>query len=177
MEPGILIASPQMRDPNFEGTVVLLWHHDEGGAMGAVVNRPTTITMGEVLSQLDVKADIPPETAVLWGGPVEEGAGFVIFQGEIDPQMGWRPVEGVAVSPSREMLEEVLRRHAPFHLCLGYAGWGPGQLEEEIATGSWLYTDIDRTLLFDLPLEQRYRSALARLGLSPEQVWMTPIDE
>ncbi len=177
MGPGILIASPQMKDPNFEETVVLLCQHDGDGALGVIVNRPTPFTIDDVIEQLDVEALKTQEHQVLWGGPVERGAGFVIFRGQVPEDSGWNLPGGVAVSPSREQLEKLIRSDSRYHLCLGYAGWGPGQLEDEITTGSWLYTDVDLGLVLTGDVEERYESALNALGLQRSMVWMKPVDE
>lgn len=177
MGPGILIASPQLADPNFEGSVVLICQHDADGALGVIVNRPTPFTLEDVIAQLDVSDVTRLDNQVLWGGPVERGAGFVIFQGEVPDDSGWNLPGGVAVSPSRVQLERLIRSEALYHLCLGYAGWGPGQLEQEITTGSWLYTDVDAALVLTGEVDDRYEHALAALGLVRNQVWMQPIDE
>jgi putative transcriptional regulator len=177
MGPGILIASPQMKDPNFEGTVILLCQHNGDGALGVIVNRPTPFTIGDVVDQLDVEALVIQEHQVLWGGPVERGVGFVIFSGQVPEDGGWNLPAGVAVSPSRDQLMKLIRGQARYHLCLGYAGWGPGQLDAEIATGSWLYTDVDPSLVLTGDVDARYDSALRALGLQASMVWMTPVDE
>jgi putative transcriptional regulator len=176
--PGILIASPQMRDGNFAGTVVLLWHYDSEGAMGAVINQATRISVSDVCEQLGLDSSSDAETrAVLMGGPVEQNTGFVVYQGTAPDAAGWNPSSSVAVTTSIERLEELIQRDAPYLLLLGYAGWAPGQLDQEIETGSWLYTEITDDLVFDQPLEERYEHALASLGLRSHMVWMQPIDE
>lgn len=177
MNAGLLIASPQMRDPNFERTVVLLCHHDEEGALGVVVNRLTSLRLHEVFQQLEIEATVAEHHMVHWGGPVEQGAGLVVFTGIADEESGWNLPDSIAVCASRERLEEVSQGEDPFFLCLGYAGWGPGQLEDEIEGGSWLYTEVERALIFETPVSQRYAKALASLGLSSSQVWMNPVDE
>lgn len=176
-KPGILIASPQLRDPNFAGTVVLIWHHDSEGAMGAIVNRSTHVDLSAVTEQLAMPAPAQP-APVLFGGPVQQDNGYLVFSGPVDERMGWNPSPGVSITASQDMLEQVLGQGEPFLLCLGYSGWGPGQLEEEIQGGSWLYAEIDPTLLFQVPLDARYEHALAQLGLDKSQVWMMgPISE
>ena len=75
------------------------------------------------------------------------------------------------------MLQTILRGESPYHLCLGYAGWGPGQLESEITLGSWLYSDIDADLVLEKPVAERYERALKQLGVRPEHIWMVPVDE
>jgi putative transcriptional regulator len=174
---GLLIASPQMRDPNFAGTVVLLCHHNSDGALGVVINRQTNLTLREILEQLDVEAGPGADVQVLWGGPVEQGAGFVVFPGAVEDDTGWNLPGPLAVSPSRRQLEDVLGDGGPFFLCLGYAGWGPGQLDSEIETGSWLYIEIDTNLVLDAPIPQRYDRALEKLGLTADQIWMVPVNE
>ena len=82
----------------------------------------------------------------------------------------------MAISPSAARLRQLVTQQTPFFLCLGYAGWGAGQLDAEIETGSWLYTEVDPGILFEVPLEERYERALATLGLTAEMVWMKPLD-
>jgi len=175
--PGMLIASPQMNDPNFERSVVLVCHHDAQGALGVVINRATKLTVGEVIDEFEFDIERPLDDAVLWGGPVEQAAGFVVFPGDIGEDVGWFLGNTLSVSPSREMLETVLHGVGPYHLCLGYAGWGPGQLEGEIASGSWLYGDVDKNIVLENPVSERWEMALHQLGLRPELVWMKAIDE
>lgn len=170
-----------MRDPNFAGTVVLLWHYADDGAMGVVINRSMAIAIGEVGRQLSIEeGDIAmPELPdrVLWGGPVEPGAGFLLFKGEIPEEEGWNVENKIAVTTSQERLEHLLRSGGEYRLCLGYAGWAPGQLDHEIEIGSWLYTEPKAAIVFDEEIDDRYDLALASLGLLASEVWMTPIDE
>ena len=175
MEPGLLVASPQMRDPNFERAVVLLVQHTAQGALGLVINRAARVRVGEVVQHLDMPGTAAPlQRPALWGGPVERGAGFVLYKG-LAPE-GWK-AGGVAVSPSRERLAALVGAGAEFHLCLGYAGWGPGQLDRELTEGSWVFVDGASELVFDTPLAERYDRALALLGVPAELLWMTPISE
>ncbi len=179
LSPGLLIASPQMRDPFFERTVVLLWTHDEArGAMGVVINRflehllPDVLDLGEEVDLTDYG-----ETRVAWGGPVEENTGTVLTpRGLPETHDGWA-FPGIGVSRSPADLVELLQARAPITLCLGYAGWGPGQLDHEIEQGGWLFTDCDPDIVFSTPPEARYDRALASLGLTPTTVWMQPIHE
>lgn len=175
MESGFLIASPQMKDPNFQRTVILLVQHNAEGALGLVVNRESPVRLGDVV---DLRMSISPARAkrpVLWGGPVERAVGFVVFKGKA-PE-GWQVRGDLSVSASRERLAALVAANADFHLCLGYAGWGAGQLDHEFAEGSWIHIDATSDLLFDCPLSDRYDRALARLGVHPDQLWMNPVDE
>jgi putative transcriptional regulator len=174
----MLVASPQMNDPFFAGTVVLLCQHDDDGAMGIVVNRTTTLSVGTVIESLEIEADHHENDDVMWGGPVEPGAGFVIYRGDAADDEGWQLGDEVAVSPSIERLERMLQQDdVPFYLCLGYAGWGPRQLDVEIEDGSWVFCDLDPELLFVTPANDRYDRALASLGVDPRLVWMRPVNE
>jgi putative transcriptional regulator len=175
MEPGLLVASPQMRDPNFERSVVLLVQHSSQGALGLVVNRESPVRLGSVIDQLDLGTEGMADRSVLWGGPVERGAGFVVFRGPA-PE-GWTCPGDISVSPSRERLASLVRAGQPFHLCLGYAGWGPLQLDREVQSGSWVHVEADASLLFDAPTAERYERALARLGAPAGALWMNPVNE
>ena len=171
-----------MRDSNFSGAVVLLWHYDDEGAMGVVINRAMEIGLSDVGKQLEIGdeelADPAAADHVLWGGPVEPGAGFLLIRGKVPDDEGWNLAEvNLAVTTSQDRLERFLRRGGEYRLCLGYAGWAPGQLDAEIATGSWLYAEIDPELVFDGAIDERYDKALALLGLQSSMVWMSPIDE
>ena len=170
-----------MRDPWFERALILLCQHDEDGALGLVINRESDIVLQEVVDKLaedhgDFGALQDGDRPTWWGGPVGDGAGFVLFPGAVEDGEGWS-IDGVAISPSLERLADLIRTGVAFELCLGYAGWGPGQLADEIATGSWVPVDIDPKIVFETPLDERYDKALAQLGVALNQVWMQPIDE
>jgi putative transcriptional regulator len=168
-----------MRDPFFERTLVLLWHHDDEGAAGVVVNREAPETIPEILVPGPEGVDLDPfsSTHVAWGGPVQGQAGTVIFRGAVADDLGWNLECGLAVSHSMDILVRLLENREHFLLCLGYAGWGAGQLDDEIVKGGWLWTDADPALVLDVPSDERYDRALATLGLTATSVWMQPIDE
>ena len=142
-----------MRDSNFAGTVILLWHFDAEGARGVVINRTMSVGIGEVGRQLaideDEIADPSLPDRVLWGGPVEPGAGFLLFRGNVPDDEGWNVNDRIAVTTSQDRLEKLLLRGGEYRLCLGYAGWAPGQLDREIELGSWLYTDPKSAIVFE----------------------------
>ena len=172
----MLIAAPQMGDPNFDRTVVLICQHDENGAVGLVINREGPATVGDVLEKLEI-GHATPYTGPTWlGGPVRPGTGFVVWPGQVDPDEGWNVGDGIAVSPSAERLSQLAESGAPFALCLGYAGWSPGQLDAEVQSGAWLFIDAVKAIVFEHPIEARYEAALARLGLTAATVVMTPGD-
>ncbi len=164
-----LVASPLMKDPVFSQTVLLMiGHDDKKGALGLVINRETGIT----LAQACVKMDCPCRTAdsgrrLGWGGPVADTRGFIAYS----PASSWDSVifqnDDVAVGSSVEMLRSIAEGTGPaqYYIALGCAGWTPGQLELEMASGAWLEAPWDAHILFDLPIDQRYEAALAVVGL------------
>jgi len=167
----LLIAMPAMQDPRFARSVVCMCVHSAEGAMGLVLNRPITdLTFDALLAQLKV-GPVPPARRVRLssGGPVETGRGFVLHTPD------WRGEGSVAVSAdfsmtaSIEILKAIAEGGGPSEGCLalGYAGWGPGQLESEIQENAWLSVAADRALLFDAAPEQMWQAALARLGVRP----------
>jgi putative transcriptional regulator len=172
-----------MKDPFFEKTVVLIWHHDEEGAIGVVVNRllepehelPSVLTVPEEHEGLDLSAY--EGVAVGWGGPVETDSGTVVTRGSVDDDEGWQLPGGIGVTRSLDALVRLIKASEPIHLVLGYAGWGPRQLDQEIEKGGWLSTDCDPQILFETPISERYNRALLTLGLSEHLVWMQPINE
>ena len=116
----------------------------------------------------------------MWGGPVEKGAVFVLFNGSIAPFEGWTielEENTISIGTSVALIQQQVNQNNDFELILGYAGWSPGQLDQEIQTGSWLYSDLDPSILLSLPFKDRYGFALAHLGLQKEKIWMNPIDE
>jgi len=176
LAPGLLIASPGMNCPFFSYTVVLLVEHSEDGALGFVINRPTDTPVTSLLEGLEVEdlgEHLPGEVWV--GGPVAPDTGWVLF----DPTSGnTEEVEAVelcprlAVSASHTFLEHIAAGRGPsqYALLLGYAGWGPGQLDDEIRSGSWIPIDLDAALVFDAAPEDCWREGLATLGIDPARV-------
>ncbi len=177
LAPGLLVASPTLRCPFFHHTVVLLVDHDEDGTFGLVVNRDSDVSFAEIARQLDLPpgpGSATPDVPVLTGGPVNPETGWVLF----DPSN--RPVpeealllgERLALSASMNTLKALGRPEGPERalLALGYAGWAPGQLANELRNGSWLPVPLDERIVFELPLEQRWRHALASLGIDPARI-------
>ncbi len=177
MGPTLLIASPQAHDPFFERTVVLVWHHDENGAIGVVVNRTLAHSLADVIDLTDAEEAGAALAVIGWGGPVEGTSGTVLTRAVVEDDEGWNLPEGIGITRSQEQMRTLLKLRQPITLLLGYAGWGPGQLDREIAEGGWLWTDADPSLVFDTPAADRYDRALATLGLDEAQVWMAPVDE
>ncbi len=164
-----LIAMPNLRDPNFARTVTLICEHSGEGAMGIVINRTTDLTFADVLDQMNIEAGQSQHlmAPVHIGGPVQSNRGFVVHE----PVGHWESTltvnDELGVSTSRDILVALAENRGPQHclLALGYAGWSAGQLEREIADNSWLSCPVDRQILFELPPEQRWSAAVARLGV------------
>jgi putative transcriptional regulator len=168
----LLIAMPTLADPNFWRTVVLLGvHSNDEGAFGLVINRPLEIDLKDILDEL---GEAIPESSfpqVLAGGPVEPNHGFVLFEDEEDESddSALKVDGGVTVSGSTEKLADLAagRIESRYYLLLGYSGWYPGQLEREIEENSWLVAPLDTTIVFDVPLEERWNAALRSIGVDP----------
>ena len=167
----LLVAMPQMGDARFERTVIYLCAHGKDGALGLVVNRPfRKITFPDLLGQLDIAHG--PETPgirVLAGGPVEESRGFVLHSDDYVRQDTLKVEGGYALTATVEILKALARGEGPQRsiLALGYSGWGPGQLEREIAANGWLNVPAEEAIVFDRELDTKWERALARLGLTP----------
>lgn len=172
--PGFLVAAPNLRDPNFDGTVVFMVEHDdEEGSLGLVINRESELTLERVLGQMKLQVPatgiVNGEKRVHYGGPVSPELGWIVHTPEWRGQGTLLVGEAVAVSASLEVLKAIAAGDGPreFLFCLGYAGWGPGQLVEEIKTGSWFNVPFESALIFEVAVEQRWHTAIERLGIDP----------
>ncbi len=168
----LLIAMPNLADPNFWHSVVLLGlHSSDEGAFGVIVNRPLDVSLEDVLEELGQSGTdgILPE--VLSGGPVSPTHGFVLFEnaGEVDESGTLCISRGLALSGSSDTLGTLVRGElkARYYLILGYAGWGPGQLEHELEENSWLVAPLESSILFDVPFDERWAAALRSIGVDP----------
>ena len=165
----LLVALPALGDPTFARSVTLVCQHDADGAMGVMVNRASEYTLGEVLRQMGIECDDKALRArpVLAGGPVHPERGFVLHDGD----GAWDstlPITGeLSVTTSRDVLEAIARGDGPANaiVALGCAGWGAGQLEQELVENSWLTVPADAELLFNLPLPLRWQASAGRLGV------------
>ncbi|WP_417252144.1 YqgE/AlgH family protein [Castellaniella sp.] len=167
----LLLAMPGRVTGELANTVIYVCEHTEHGALGLVVNRPTDLTIGDLLQRIDLplSLEIGPvrETPVFFGGPVQTDRGFVLHVPRGDYNSSIPVDDNVALTTSRDVLQDVAAGHGPAHLLvtLGYAGWGAGQLEDELASNAWLNVLSSHEILFDTPAEQRYDAALAQLGI------------
>jgi putative transcriptional regulator len=171
--PGLLLAMPQLQDPNFHRSVVLMIHHDEDGSFGLVVNRPNTWLVSEMLSPIGVAWGGEDEAVVWEGGPVSPQSGFLLHSAPRDPQEhgDLEILPGLELSTSQERIRD-LASEPPDHVrfLLGYAGWAAGQLESELAQGAWLLAEADPELVFSIPAERMWETALRCLGIEPSML-------
>ncbi len=164
-----LIAMPALSDPNFDHSVTYICEHNEEGAMGILINRQMEITIAEVLTQMEIEPSNHFDTSlkIYDGGPVQPGQGFVLHS----PVGAWESSlqvgEETALTTSRDILTAIAHGEGPkqFLVALGYAGWGPGQLEQELADNTWLSCPADTHILFELPIAERWAAAAALLGI------------
>lgn len=168
----LLIAMPGMGDPRFESSVVFLCSHSDEGAMGLIVNKPSSdVALGELLEQLEILPTAPGlNRPVHFGGPVEGGRGFVLHSPDYGSQIHTLQVtDEIGMTATIDVLEDIGRGQGPKHalMLLGYSGWGPGQLEDEISHNGWLTADANASLLFDVPDEEKWGAALKTLGIEP----------
>lgn len=173
-----LIAMPGMQDGNFTRSVVYICAHSSAGAMGFVINRQQLVSFPDVLAHLDLMnstdaAMAPAEVRafpVLAGGPVETGRGFVLHSDDYASSSSIPVSDDISLTATLDILRAISEGQGPKKatLLLGYAGWGPGQLELEIAGNGWLNCPATDGLIFDHVLETKYEKALALLGVRPE---------
>jgi putative transcriptional regulator len=166
-----LIAMPGLEDANFAHSITYLCDHNAQGAMGLVVSRPLELSHDDIFDQLDL-TDFPRghTQPVLLGGPVQTDRGFVLHRRV--PGQTWKSSlqlsEELSLTTSRDILEAMAHDRGPRDVlvALGYAGWGPGQLERELADNAWLSLPAETDILFDIPPERRAHAAASRLGIN-----------
>lgn len=173
----ILIAMPGMSDSRFEHALVFLCAHSEQGAMGLIVNKTAPLMFfSDLVDKLDIVNDprsVPEDVMgkpVLYGGPVEPFRGFVLHSTDYFSAEASLPIStDVALTATVDVLRAIAQGHGPERsvLALGYSGWGPGQLEDEIQRNGWLHCDADDGLLFDADIDGKYMRALSKLGVDP----------
>jgi putative transcriptional regulator len=174
-----LIAMPSMLDPVFGGSVVYLCEHNDEGALGMIINKPTDMTMDILFDRIDLELENAPDlsafghNSVMFGGPVQVERGFVLhscsaqFASPFSSMM--KVTDEIALTTSKDVLEAVASGHGPKHILvtLGCAGWSAGQLEDEISRNGWLTVPADPSIIFDMPIEERFAAAMKLLGIDP----------
>lgn len=174
LEGQLLIAMPGMADRNFSETVTYVCKHDENGAIGIVVNRPSDMSLGEVCRQLKLDTQLGDEAdqPIMNGGPVQPDRGFVLHRSEESFDSTVDPSAAIKVTVSQDILQTIARGDGPMPalVALGYAGWASGQLEAEIAANAWLSVPTEPEILFETPIEDRWRRAAELIGVDIRQV-------
>lgn len=175
LAPGFLVAAPVLKDPNFDRTVVLMCIHNDDGAMGLVINRPSPFSIGDIMDQLGLDKRIEMPQLAMVGGPVALESGLMLYS--MPREAAVRDDELVIsqdlrLSPNRDLLQKIGRGEGPpqYRMFLGHAGWGPTQLEQEIAKGAWIPISLDLDLLFTIEPENVWEMALRTEGLNPAQI-------
>ncbi|MEM9552607.1 MAG: YqgE/AlgH family protein [Pseudomonadota bacterium] len=168
----LLIAMPSMGDPRFERSVVYLCSHGEDGAMGLIVNKPAAdVTLSDLMEQLSIEgASRFGNYPVHFGGPVEGSRGFVLHTADYKSNLQTlRVSDDFAMTATLDVLEDMARGDGPERtmMMLGYSGWGPGQLENEISLNGWLTAKASKKIVFDLPDPEKWQASLKSLGIEP----------
>jgi putative transcriptional regulator len=168
LSPGFLIAMPQLGDPNFHRSVILMIEHGSTGAMGLVINRTAPLTLKDLASGQSLKISRHRERdSVFVGGPVEQHRGFVLHD-RTDLSEKMEVVPGLYLSVTRDALGPLLADDAcRIRFCLGYSGWGPKQLEREIAAGAWLFTEAQADPALNGVPDQLWDTTLRGMGVDP----------
>jgi putative transcriptional regulator len=167
-----IIAMPAMLDENFDRTVTYICEHDENGSFGLTINRPTEITLEDIFYQMGLntfssKKESFPSPDIYLGGPMQQNRGFILHS----PSGNWSSTlkinDNIALTSSRDILEAISNEEGPEQsfIAVGYAGWGPGQLEYEITANAWLSCPADEQILFNTPHDQRWQGAAKLLGV------------
>jgi len=167
----LLVAMPNMRDPRFEKTVIYMCVHNAEGAVGLVLNRQIeSITFPDLLRQLNIEGgDDAPELPIHFGGPVETGRGFVLHSSDYGQSGTIMVGDLIGLTATVDILKDMAAHRGPRSsmLALGYAGWGPGQLDNEIQQNAWLNVPSDTGLVFDVGIDSKWTRAIAKLGIDP----------
>ena len=168
LAPGFLVAVPHLQDPNFRGSVVLLFEQNDEGALGVVVNHETPLKLKDLCEDHDIAYSGDPNKRVRDGGPVQKEQGLVLYGDEHEDPEGRKVLDGLNVSASKATLGRLCNLDTGRFECFsGYAGWGPGQLEREIGEGSWIIAPVDPIIVLDSPPDEAWSRVLKALGIDP----------
>lgn len=169
-----LVAMPSMMDDNFKYAVIYICEHNDEGSMGLMINRPIDISVGNMLDQIDIDRPLAVtrptslQQPVYFGGPVSEDRGFVLHKTNDLYGSSIKLAENLTVTTSKDILGLLGTSSEPeqFIVALGYTGWDKGQLEKELADSSWLVIEADPAVIFDAPVNLRWKKAIEHLGIN-----------
>lgn len=170
--PGFLISVPQLLDPNFYHAVVLLIEHTSEGAMGLTINHPTDRSVESLYEQMGRAWPGNDRSVLMRGGPVQPEHAWILHGPEYTQGAAYVVTEELRLNTSLDALDELVKARNPYRFFVGYAGWGPGQLDREIQQGAWILSDVDVSLVFDTPFEQVWETSLKRMGIDPAMLVM-----
>jgi putative transcriptional regulator len=170
MSAKLLIAAPHLEDPNFRQTVVLVCEHSKQGAFGLIVNRVLMNSFRPLMKAFEIEKSLI-DLPIFYGGPVRPDQGYVLYSPYDERYGAIRVTDSLAVTASKEILFDIAEGRGPdqFLLTLGFAGWSPAQLEEEVMTDAWLISPLDRAVIFSLPVADRWRHAANSIGVDLER--------
>ena len=167
---------PQMLDPNFSKSLLYICEHNEEGAMGIIINRPIKLGLNDILEQLDFEPSSEQQQPIYWGGPVQEERGFIIHSSKGKSEESWESSliisDEIRLTTSKDIIKAISEDKGPnqFMIALGYAGWGDGQLEQELAENTWLSCPADLDILFDKDSSNKRQRAINGLGVTEHQL-------
>jgi putative transcriptional regulator len=169
LEGKLLIAMPGMPDPRFEKSVIFICAHSSNGAMGLIVNKPLEgLSFRELMEKFEIAVTSDGgDTPILFGGPVNMGRGFVLHSADYNHDQATLPITAeISLTATTDILTAIAQGTGPMQslLALGYAGWGEGQIEDEILANGWIHCDGDPSLIFSTPYEEMWETAIATLG-------------
>ncbi len=170
--PGILIAVPQLLDPNFFHAVVLLIEHTDEGAMGLTINHPTDQSIQSLYQQMGRPWSGDETSFLMRGGPVQPEHAWIVHGPVCSTGTRHPIVDDLYLNTSLDALDELAERQESYRFFVGYAGWGPGQLDNEIQEGAWILSNVDKDLLFHTPLDNIWETALKNMGIDPAMLVM-----
>jgi putative transcriptional regulator len=171
LAPGLLVAMPQLMDPNFQRAVILVIHHDEEGSFGVVLNRSIDLKAPALCSTLEIEWHGDPSREINWGGPVQPQTGWVLFDSEPGSEIDGDVTQiqpDLCFAGSLEVLRDIASDPpVRVRVILGYAGWAPGQLESELAQGAWITAPICKEALFEVADAKMWEHVVRSLGIEP----------
>lgn len=170
-----LIAMPELDGTYFGRSIIYLCEHDDEGAMGLVINKPTDLSIATILDEINLEQEVETDLTdklVISGGPVQTDRGFILHNGTKQWSSSLKLDEQIIVTTSKDILSNLNPITGPdkFLMTLGYSGWSAGQLEDELANNTWLTLEADPEILFNTPADKCWDEALKSLGISPEQL-------
>ena len=170
--PGFLISVPQLMDPNFYHAVVLLIEHTREGAMGITINHPTDQAIKSIYEQMGRSWFGDKNSLLMRGGPVQPEHAWIVHKTGCELGVLHPITENLFLNTSLEALDDLSKSGIAYRFYVGYAGWGPGQLDREIQEGAWIVSEVDQDLIFDTPFEEIWEKSLKNMGIDPAMLVM-----